>query len=87
MTERERDAARIDRLIAALEHEMGTGETDGDSSAGMDILVAGARAMVPLLERRSKLLGLDAVAGEQQPATDRPLDRILRAVPGAKGGT
>lgn len=91
VTERQRDAQRIDRLIAALEHEMGTGETDGDSSAGMDILVAGARVMVPLLERRAKLLGLDAEPGsaERESATETPVDRIKRlaVVPKAQGGS
>lgn len=70
---------------------MGTGETDGDSSAGIDVLVAGAKVMVPLLERRAALLGLDAEPGSvgKESATETPVDRIRRlaAVPKAQGGT
>jgi hypothetical protein len=57
--ERQRDKGRIDKAIAQLEEEMAAG--------GMEAVALGSRALVLLLERRSKLLGLDAV-----PATKAP---------------
>jgi hypothetical protein len=50
--ERQRDKGRIDKAIAQLEEEMAAG--------GMEAVALGSRALVLLLERRSKLLGLDA---------------------------
>lgn len=48
-----------------------------------------AKSLTGMLERRSKLLGLDAQPGTEsapQPATEQPLDRIMRVVPGKAGG-
>jgi hypothetical protein len=49
--ERRLDRDRIDRAVKLIEDEMAAG--------GMDVVAAGAKALVLLLERRSKLLGLD----------------------------
>lgn len=82
--ERQRDKARIDRLLDAWEREL-----DGDP--GIEALVLASRSVVPLLERRSKLLGLDATSESKdapQPG-QTPVQRILAAVPkpDAKAGT
>lgn len=82
-SERKKDQARIDRMLDALEAEMGL--KDGEERASMDILVAGIRAATPLLERRAALLGLDAAPGESDAKpTDSPIKRILAAVPKAQ---
>ncbi len=73
-TERQRDKARIDKAIGLLEEEMAAG--------GMETVALGAKALVLLLERRSKLLGLDSQPGageaDKQPSA---VARILAAVP------
>ena len=71
----QRDKQRIDDAIERLEEVMGTGDPQA--------IILGAKALVPLLERRSKLLGLDAPpsSGTQQSAPSEPMARILAAVP------
>lgn len=85
MTERERDKGRIDRLLDAWDAVIREESADG-AAPSVETLTLASRSLPALLERRSKLLGLDAVAGEQPPATDSPIKRILAAVPKAGGG-
>ena len=72
--ERRRDRDRIDKAIALLEEEMAAG--------GMETVAVGARALVLLLERRSKLLGLDATPDSKAPgaASQDPDGPIVKAI-------
>lgn len=84
MTERERDKARIDRLLDAWDAVIREESSDG-AAPSVETLTLASRSLPPLLERRSKLLGLDAVPGEQPAPGEKPMDRILKAVPGQRG--
>ena len=81
--ERQRDKARIDRLLDAIETELGIATNSApEDRAGADVLIAGSKAVALLLERRSKLLGLDATTGEKQDDKQPgAVSRILSAVP------
>ncbi len=74
--ERERDRKRLDRLLDAWDRELG-------EVPGLETLVLASKALVPLLERRSRLLGLDAVPDgkAQENASSPVVARILAAVP------
>ena len=74
--ERERDRKRLDRLLDAWDRELG-------EVPGLETLVLASKALVPLLERRSRLLGLDVVPDgkAQENASSPVVARILAAVP------
>ena len=80
--ERQKDKGRIDRLLDAIEAELGLGPgASEDDRVGADVLIAGSKAVALLLERRSKLLGLDAPAGTEPAQGPSAVARILSAVP------
>jgi len=83
---REKDVSRLDE---ALEHVLGVIRTelprsgDADDDAVNEIAMAKAkldacRALVPLLERRAKLLGLDAQPGTVTVGTETAVERMAR---------
>lgn len=78
--ERDRDRKRLDKLIDAWEREL-------ELEPSAEVLALASKSVVSLLERRSKLLGLDVASGSEarQDGIEKPLDRIMRVVPG-KGG-
>lgn len=79
VNDREKDKARLDRLLDAWDREL---QADPD----IETLVLASRSLPALLERRSKLLGLDATPDDKDrsSAAESPVKRILAAVP--KGG-
>lgn len=84
-TERQRDKARLDRLLDAWDAVIREESQDG-AAPSVETLTLASRSLPALLERRSKLLGLDAEAGTgaQQSGTESPVARILAAVPKVK---
>ena len=86
--ERQRDKGRLDRLLDAWDAVL-KAESEGGETVSVETLTLASRSVPALLERRSKLLGLDveAGAGAKQGAGDRPLDRIMAVVPKAGGST
>jgi len=74
--ERERDRRRLDKLLDAWDREL-------DADPSLEALCLASKALVPLLERRSRLLGLDVVPDgkAQENASSPVVARILAAVP------
>ncbi len=70
VSQRERDSEYIDRMLRRLEEA---------SEQGEELLILAARAAGPLLERRAKLLGLDATQNEQPPG-ESVLQRMQREI-------
>ncbi len=72
-SQRDADSGYIDRMLRRLEEA---------SEGGDELLIAAAKAAGPLLERRAKLLGLDAERGELT-AGESVLDRMTREIAAA----
>lgn len=86
-SERKTDSGRLDRAIGhvldVLSVEVSeTGDLDNDSVNRIALAktkLEACRVLVPLLERRSKLLGLDE-AGMSEPPGESVLDRMTREI-------
>lgn len=87
MSQRDADLRAIERGIKALDAVLGAELPEPEDQPAFSLVAKcqcdAARAMTGLLERRSKLLGLDARPGDEQ-ATDAetPMDRVLRVARG-----
>ncbi len=86
--DRDSDASRLDE---ALDHVLGVIRTelprsgDADNDAVNEIALAktkldACRALVPLLERRAKLLGLDATPGQVPSGAETAVERMAREI-------
>ena len=94
MSEKARDCGRLDRAIDECMKLIEAQVEEGQDATYADAMrLQAADRLVKLLERRSKLLGLDAEPGQssQQGGAETPVDRIKRmgalAVVPKQGGT
>ena len=91
--ELESDLRRLDRALDRIDEILRSKAPEDAHDTYVDALDANQLKaidrIVPLLERRSKLLGLDAAPDSKAPehGAEGPVARILAAVPGKAGGT
>lgn len=86
MTERDQDKATLDEAIGIVMGFLRKKPPDDSHASYLEqfsgVQLKAIDRLVPLLERRSKLLGLDATPGDKpEPAEDRPMARVLAPVP------